>query len=136
MKFNKVFPLAVVAVLVGGGVVVATKSNLNTQPNTTVNVVVPELSAKARIGQTKFNQNCVECHGADAGGSEKGPPLIHRYYEPNHHADGAFFLAAQRGVRAHHWPYGDMPPQPHMSTVDMAAIVQYVRELQKHNGIF
>lgn len=137
MKIRKVFPLAIAAVLIGGGVLVATQNTKDGGGVTAiVTVNVPELSAKARIGETKFAQNCVECHGQNASGSEKGPPLIHRYYEPGHHADGAFFLAAQRGVRAHHWSFGDMPPQPQMSTIDMAAIVQYVRELQKHNGIF
>ena len=43
-------------------------------------------------------------------------------------------IAAQNGVRAHHWPYGDMPPQPHVSAGDLKAIVTYIRALQQANG--
>ena len=48
----------------------------------------------------------------------------------------AFVLAARNGVRAHHWPFGDMPPvgQP-LTDGELAAIIAYVRELQRANGI-
>ena len=48
----------------------------------------------------------------------------------------AFLLAAKQGVRAHHWPFGDMPPVPGVSEQDVGRIVAYVRTLQKANGIF
>ena len=48
---------------------------------------------------------------------------------------GAFFLAAKLGVRQHHWPYGNMPPQPQVTEAQLATIVQYVREMQAANGI-
>ncbi len=47
----------------------------------------------------------------------------------------AFYLAAQNGVRAHHWKFGDMPPQDGLTKADVAGIVTYVRELQRTNGI-
>jgi len=40
---------------------------------------------------------------------------------------------APAGVR--HWRFGDMPPVEGLSRRDVAAIVAYVRELQRANGI-
>jgi mono/diheme cytochrome c family protein len=102
----------------------------------TVKVVVPELGQIAKLGEEDFNTNCAACHGKNAAGTNSGPPLIHRIYEPNHHADIAFKLAANRGVRAHHWNFGNMPPQSQVKDYEMVRIVAYVRELQKANGIF
>lgn len=101
----------------------------------TVDVKVPTLSMLAIDGKTAFEANCATCHGLNAAGTDKGPPLVHDIYNPGHHADGAFFLAAKLGVRQHHWPYGDMPPQPQVTEPQVAAIVQYIRELQVANGI-
>ena len=99
-------------------------------------VRVPQFSALAATGEPLFNANCAECHGRNAGGSERGPPLVHDLYNPGHHADAAFLFAARQGVRAHHWNFGNMPPQPKVTDTDVAAIVRYVRELQDANGIY
>ena len=56
-------------------------------------------------------------------------------YEPNHHADAAFVLAVQRGVAAHHWKFGDMPPQPQVTIDEVRLITAYVRSLQQAAGI-
>jgi hypothetical protein len=56
-------------------------------------------------------------------------------YEPSHHADAAFTLAVRRGVRAHHWRFGDMPSLPHVTTVQTDEITRYVRFLQRQVGI-
>jgi mono/diheme cytochrome c family protein len=101
----------------------------------TVNVKVPQLSALAETGKSAFEANCAACHRRNAAGTDKGPPLVHDIYNPGHHSDGAFFVAAKVGVRQHHWPYGNMPPQPQVREAPLAAIVQYVRELQVANGI-
>jgi mono/diheme cytochrome c family protein len=98
-------------------------------------VTVPELSPLAAQGEQAYGENCAACHGANAGGSGKGPPLIHKIYEPNHHADGAIVRAVRQGVRAHHWSFGDMPPQPQVTTAQTRAIIAYVREVQRANGI-
>lgn len=82
-----------------------------------------------------FNENCARCHGANAAGSELGPPLIHKIYEPSHHADISFLIAVQRGTRQHHWQFGDMPPQPETGEQSVRSIIAYVRELQRANGI-
>ncbi|MCB1755122.1 MAG: cytochrome c [Gammaproteobacteria bacterium] len=87
-------------------------------------------------GQTLFKENCASCHGALADGVDGvGPPLIHPYYKPDHHADIAFYRAASQGVRAHHWPFGDMPAQPQIGRDEMQKVIAYLRDLQRLNGI-
>jgi mono/diheme cytochrome c family protein len=102
---------------------------------TVVTVRVPVLSAEARAGREAFDRLCAGCHGANAAGSQAGPPLVHPIYRPAHHADVAFTLAVQRGVPRHHWRFGDMPPLPPARAPDIQVIVQYIRELQRANGI-
>lgn len=101
----------------------------------TVAVQPAELSAEAVAGEALFKANCQACHGKNAAGTKLGPPLIHDIYEPGHHSDEAFYLAAATGVRAHHWPYGDMPAQPQVSREEVGLIIRFVRELQVANGI-
>lgn len=99
-------------------------------------VKVPELSELARRGEEAFAANCAGCHGENAaGGTGKAPPLVHDIYNPGHHADVAFASAVKFGVRQHHWPYGNMPPQPGVTDDELLAIVAYIRELQRANGI-
>lgn len=101
-----------------------------------VDVTVPALNAEAQGGKALFGENCAGCHGKNAAGQEGvAPPLVHKIYEPGHHADGAFLLAVTRGVRAHHWPFGDMPHVEGLTRRDVAQIVNYVRTLQTANGI-
>jgi len=101
-----------------------------------VDVRVPELSAVAERGQKLFEENCAVCHGANAAGQQGvAPPLVHIIYEPSHHADASFYRAASQGVRAHHWPFGNMPPVQGVSREEVTAIIAYVRELQRANGI-
>lgn len=103
-----------------------------------VQVALPaSLSEAAQIGKRAFDATCAGCHGANAAGIEAmGPPLVHKIYEPSHHGDAAFLLAVRNGVRAHHWRFGDMPPQSGLTEADVAAITAYVREVQRANGIF
>ena len=101
-----------------------------------VEVTVPALSGEALAGEALFNANCAACHGKNAAGQDGvAPPLVHVIYEPNHHGDAAFHIAAQRGVRAHHWHFGDMPPVEGVSDGEVDKIVAYVRSLQRANGI-
>ncbi len=101
-----------------------------------VAVVVPELSSAEQIGKTTYDANCASCHGANGAGQDGvAPPFVHRVYEPNHHGDGAFYSAAQNGVRAHHWSFGDMPPVEGITQDEVAQVVTYVRALQRANGI-
>lgn len=87
-------------------------------------------------GATLFVANCARCHGPGAGGTQSGPPLVHKYYEPNHHSDQAFYRAVFSGVKRHHWGFGDMPPIEGLSRRDVRKIISYVRDLQRSNGIF
>ncbi|MCB1481929.1 MAG: cytochrome c [Rhodobiaceae bacterium] len=124
------------AIVMAGVAVYRMVVNRTAAPTASVSVVVPELLGDAQAGKALFDANCAECHGTNASGTNAGPPLVHKIYEPNHHGDMAFLLAAKQGVRAHHWPFGDMPPVPGVSEQDVGRIVAYVRTLQKANGIF
>lgn len=122
---------------VAGGVYFALSagpSQVARQEVTQATFVVPELSAEAQEGERYFNAVCAACHGQNGLGTEQGPPLVHDIYNPGHHADMAFVMAAQNGVRAHHWRFGNMPPQQ-VTRAEVARIVAYIRELQQANGI-
>ena len=60
-------------------------------------VAVPEtFSETAQIGKNIFEANCAACHGLNAAGQNGvAPPLVHRIYEPSHHSDMSFILAAR-----------------------------------------
>lgn len=100
----------------------------------------PGLVPNLAQGESLYLQNCASCHGIDLKGTDKGdtrgPPLLHKIYEPSHHGDAAFQLAAKNGVRAHHWSYGDMAPVPKVTPDDVAHITAYVRAQQLKFGIF
>jgi len=133
--FSNLPKYLVLAILVGGVFIVFSKISGVGNKTSALTVNVPTLSATAREGQNLFEANCMACHGKNAAGSEQGPPFINNIYRPNHHADQSFVLAALRGVRAHHWRFGNMPPQPQVNETQMLKIVRYVRELQRANGI-
>lgn len=86
-------------------------------------------------GKTLFAASCASCHGADLKGTDKGPPMLHKIYEPSHHSDPAFQMAVGRGVRAHHWQFGDMAPVPGLTPDDVAHITAYIRMEQRKVGI-
>lgn len=88
-----------------------------------------------QVGETKFKANCAVCHGERGAGTDLGPPLVHKIYEPNHHGDQAFQMAAANGVRAHHWNFGNMPKIEAVTPDDVADITLYVRWLQRQAGI-
>jgi mono/diheme cytochrome c family protein len=96
---------------------------------------LPPTPAAHRTGEQLYERNCAGCHGLQARGTANGPPLAHPVYEPGHHSDQAFFLAARNGVVAHHWRFGNMAAQPQVTESDLAAIVAYVRWVQREVGI-
>ncbi len=142
--------IAVVCLLVAAG---AGWYLLNRQPAAPEMVVAPPpsraattlddvrvpttFSAEAETGKVYYDSVCASCHGANAAGQDGvGPPLVHKIYEPSHHGDMAFVMAARSGVRAHHWPFGNMPPvEQRLTDAEIGAIVAYVRALQRENGI-
>lgn len=95
----------------------------------------PGLMPNPAVGKVLYEKNCASCHGIALNGSDKGPPLLHRIYEPSHHADIAFQLAVKNGVRAHHWQFGDMAPVPQITPDDVAHITAHVRVEQRKVGI-
>ncbi len=91
----------------------------------------PDLVA---TGSALFAEACSSCHAPDLRGTERGPSLLSSVYAPGHHADGAFLLAVRRGVPAHHWSLGAMPPVEGLTDADVEAIVAFVRERQRVEG--
>ena len=131
--------ILVIGVFAFAGVIVVARWFPWRNPSSTASVAVTvpaELSPQAQAGKTAFDANCARCHGTNAAGTDHGPPFVHIIYNPGHHTDQAFFLAAKIGVRSHHWRFGDMPPQPQVSDQQLRDIVAYVRALQEANGIF
>lgn len=106
----------------------------STQPRQAVSGGTVPVEVQA--GEVKFNANCAVCHGQQGVGTSQGPPLVHKIYEPNHHADAAFQRAAENGVKAHHWEFGNMPKIDAVSPAEVDQITQYVRWLQRQAGIF
>ncbi len=97
---------------------------------------VPHLTqADLEEGERLFDRFCAACHGARASGTEQGPPLVHRVYEPAHHGDYAFVRAVTTGVRAHHWSFGDMPPVEEIEPEQIIKVIGYIRLLQREAGI-
>ena len=136
MKISKQLPkYAVLGVVIGGLGLAYYGFFSPKKQHVGVDVRVPELSAAAVTGKVAFDANCAKCHGKNAAGTDKGPPLVHKLYTPGHHSDRAFFKASQRGARRHHWPYGNMKPLPNVTDAQLTGIVKYVRELQVANGI-
>lgn len=95
----------------------------------------PGLMPNPAAGKPLYEQHCASCHGADLNGTDKGPPMLHPVYEPSHHGDIAFQIAAARGTRAHHWKFGDMEPVPEVTPDDVAHITAYVRSEQRKAGM-
>jgi len=104
-------------------------------PQSTQASVSSAVPAEFQTGETTFNANCAVCHGKQAVGTDHGPPLVHKVYEPNHHGDQAFQRAAANGVQAHHWQFGNMPKIDAVTSADVDQIVKYVRWLQRQAGI-
>lgn len=101
-----------------------------------VEVTVPTLEGKAVLGKLAFVAKCASCHGENAVGQVGiAPPLVHKIYEPSHHGDMSFVMAARNGVRAHHWKFGNMPSIDGITDAEVGTIVAYVRALQRANGI-
>lgn len=123
-------PLSMLAITVAFTVMAACDSSPPKPP--VGDAAVP---AELQAGEAKFNAHCSACHGPQATGTKQGPPLVHKIYEPNHHGDAAFLRAAEFGVKAHHWEFGNMPKIDGVSSADVEQITGYVRWLQRQAGI-
>ena len=130
MKISMTLQLQIGMWLLGLSLLVACDSS---QPKPAVGG--GSVPAEFQVGETTFNANCAACHGKQAAGTDHGPPLVHKIYEPHHHGDQAFLLAAANGVRAHHWEFGNMPKIDGVTPENVDQIVKYVRWLQRQAGI-
>ncbi len=122
------------SVAIGVAAVLFFQSNSNTGQQI-AEISIPQLNAVQTRGRELFDANCSVCHGKNAAGSDNGPSLVQKIYQPRIHADGAFFIAVKSGARAHHWKFGSMMPVAGVEKSEVALIVQYVRALQRANGI-
>lgn len=139
LKFikEKFMAIAIVTILVlGVGIVLMKVVSSNKSAKGLVEVAMPELTPPAVAGKNAFDANCAQCHGINGAGTDQGPPLIHDIYNPGHHSNRSFLVAVERGVPAHHWRFGNMPPVPDVKRSDIADIVRFIREVQQANGIF
>jgi cytochrome c len=137
VKRNTILAIAAI-VLVGAGLVWASTPNNHDRGEhgkTENGIKIPAFTEVAQEGKKLFDGNCAACHGKSATGTQNGPPLLHKIYEPSHHGDASFQRAAKNGVRAHHWPFGNMPPVTGITKTEVKRIIAYVRELQRANGI-
>ncbi len=125
-----------ILLVVGGGVIGSYFLSEGGGQSAMVELDIPPLTESEQEGAVPYAQNCASCHGENGAGRDGvGPPLVHVIYEPSHHPDGAFYAAVQLGVRAHHWDYGDMPRQSHVTEPEITQIIAYIRALQRANGI-
>jgi len=132
MKKSTLIIYAGVAIGVVAVLFLQSKSNTG-QP--IAEISIPQLNTAQTRGRELFDANCSVCHGKNATGSDNGPSLVQKIYQPRIHADGAFFIAVKSGARAHHWQFGSMMPVAGVEKSEVALIVQYVRALQRANGI-
>ncbi len=123
--------LAVGAAAACGGETDAPSSDTE-QPATVQQEVVQETAIS---GQRLFSNNCSRCHGADLRGTNVGPSLLHEYYEPNHHSNASFVIAVLRGVRQHHWDFGNMPAVEGLDIDEVHAVICFIRETQVEDGL-
>lgn len=133
---SPLFWLAAVVIFVGVYAILPKGPEPVGQGTAMAEVTVPELTALQQRGKQAFDASCAKCHGANAAG--KGgvaPPLIHKIYEPSHHGDAAIVRAAKQGAQQHHWPFGNMPPVAGITDAQIAVIIEYVRAVQRANGI-
>jgi mono/diheme cytochrome c family protein len=132
---SKKFVLVVGSILLAGALIFGGIYLIRKQTKERRAVVVPELSAEAKMGEATFEAYCVECHGKNAAGTDKGPPIVNQIYSPSHHGDFSFVRAVTLGVPQHHWLFGGMPALPQVSRQEIDRIIVYLRELQRANGI-
>jgi cytochrome c len=105
------------------------------EPRTLQDVDPGPVPAGLAEGEQTYQTLCVACHGPHGVGTTQGPPLVHRYYVPSHHADEAFRRAIRLGVVPHHWRFGRMPPIAGLDDRTVTGVIRYIRWLQRRRGI-
>ena len=95
----------------------------------------PESRFSGVDGRSLYGQACSVCHGQALEGTNAGPTFLNRIYAPGHHADISFMFAIERGVRSHHWNFGNMAPVEGLTQEQVLAIIGFIREQQREAGI-
>ncbi len=131
-----VAPIGLMALVASLALVVACEEEADVAPAPPPAASPAATAVPILDGQTLFRQTCAVCHGIDLQGTNQGPPFLDRLYHPSHHSDAAFRLAVQRGVIAHHWPFGNMPKIEGLSDAQVEAIIAYVRGQQQQAGLY
>ena len=129
---NKLVIWGALIAAVAGGYFLLSKDPVSTA--SAQEVVVPDFSALAAEGEAVFQGTCAACHGTDLSGTDQGPPLLHAFYKPGHHSDYAIVSAVQNGAGQHHWRFGNMPAQTHITEDQLVRLISYIREMQRANG--
>lgn len=92
------FALVAGSILLAAALVLGGQFLIRERSQKQISVIVPELSAEAKNGKIAFETHCVPCHGINASGTDRGPALIDRIYQPAHHGDFSFVRAVTMGV--------------------------------------
>ncbi|MYD65701.1 MAG: cytochrome c [Chloroflexi bacterium] len=114
-------------------VAATTEATPTPTPTSTSPPTVPRFSGTD--GRALYGQACAVCHGQALEGTNAGPTFLNRIYAPGHHADISFIFAVERGVRAHHWDFGNMAPVEGLEHEQVLAIIAFIREQQRAAGI-
>lgn len=81
--------------------------------------------SEASLGAQRFMEYCAGCHGADAKGGDKAPPLISAA-SPVERSDSELFRIVRDGTKR------GMPPFAQIGDANIRAVVQFLRNLE-HN---
>ena len=134
-RSRKLWWILAITIILVLGIISGGRDLSQERPHQQLTVVVPTLSPEAAAGEAVFSASCAVCHGKNAAGTDKGPPLIDPIYRPAHHGDFSFVRAVTLGVPQHHWLFGALPAQPQVPREQIDQIVTYIREIQRANGI-
>ena len=91
-------------------------------------------SVAADPGLIGLADDCAGCHGRLAGGTARGPNLIHADYGRNRRSDAQFRRAVLEGMPARRG-YGAMPATPGLPARSLERTIAFLRELQRAKGI-
>lgn len=83
--------------------------------------------SEASQGVQRFVEYCAGCHGADAKGGDKAPPLISAA-NPLNRSDAELFRIVRDGTN------GGMPPFAQIGDANIRAVLQFLRKLENNTA--
>ena len=92
-------------------------------------------SPAAERGIELFRRGCASCHGELGVGAARGPSLMLVMYGQERLSDRALRRAITDGAAERWWTMGDMPPSPGLTASQIDAVIRFLRETQRANGI-